>query len=306
MKRLFTLILCVALCATALDASAKRNPDANGDGVLRILAIGNSFSDDGMEHLPALLQEMGIKRVELARLYVGGCTLQRHVEFFDKQQAAYAFYHSKAGENKWVKSNAKYSIQQALAMGEWDIVTMQQASGYSGQYETFRPHLDKLIGYVRAAQPQAHLAWHMTWSYSSDSKHQHYHHYDNSQAKMDAAIMQAVFQIRRDFDCFDYIIPSGTAIRMLRLSPVNNSPKDFTRDGYHLDYGAGRYAAACVWYETLVRPFEGKRVVDTSLEITNKGKGSRDAKGDVAIYSRKAAELAAKKPFKVRPIKVKR
>ena len=53
MKRLFSLILCVALCATAADASAKRNPDANGDGVLRILAIGNSFSDDGMEHLPA-------------------------------------------------------------------------------------------------------------------------------------------------------------------------------------------------------------------------------------------------------------
>ena len=122
---------------------------------------------------------------------------------------------------------------------------------------------------------------------------------------MDAAIMQAVLQIRNDFDCFDYFIPSGTAIRMLRLSPVNNAPNDFTRDGYHLDYGAGRYAAACVWYETLVRPFAGKRVVDSSLEITNKGKGSRDAAGDVARYSRKAAEMAAKKPFKVREIKIK-
>ena len=100
MKRLFSLILCVALCATATDASAKRNPDANGDGVLRILAIGNSFSDDGMEHLPVLLENMGIKKVELARLYVGGCSVERHMQFFDKQQSAYTFYTSKAGENK--------------------------------------------------------------------------------------------------------------------------------------------------------------------------------------------------------------
>ena len=305
MKRLFSLILCVALCATAADASAKRNPDANGDGVLRILAIGNSFSDDGMEHLPALLENMGIKKVELARLYVGGCSVERHMQFFDKQQSAYTFYTSKAGENKWVKHAEKRSIQSALAMGEWDIITMQQASGYSGQYETIKPHLERLVAVVKKAQPQAHLAWHITWSYSTASKHQHYHHYDNSQAKMDTAIMQAVLQIRNDFDCFDYFIPSGTAIRMLRLSPVNNAPNDFTRDGYHLDYGAGRYAAACVWYETLVRPFAGKRVVDSSLEITNKGKGSRDATGDVARYSRRAAELAAKKPFKVREIKIK-
>ena len=305
MKRLFSLILCVALCATVLDASAKRNPDANGDGVLRILAIGNSFSDDGMEHLPALLADMGIKQVELARLYVGGCTLERHMQFFDKQQEAYTFYTSKRGENKWVKHDKKHSIQSALAMGEWDIITMQQASGYSGQYETIKPHLARLVDVVRKAQPRAHLAWHITWSYSTESKHQHFPHYDNSQPKMDAAIMQAVMQIRSDFDCIDYFIPSGTAIRMLRLSPVNNAPKDFTRDGYHLDYGAGRYAAACTWYETLVRPFAGKPVVSSTLEIVGKGKGSLDAKGDVALYSRRAAELAAKKPFKVREVKVK-
>ena len=294
------------MCATALDASAKRNPDANGDGVLRILAIGNSFSDDGMEHLPALLGEMGIKRVELARLYVGGCTLERHMQFFDKKQEAYTFYTSKRGENKWVKHAEKRSIQSALAMGEWDIITMQQASGFSGQYETIKPHLARLIDVVRKAQPRAHLAWHITWSYSTESKHQHFPHYDNSQPKMDAAIMQAVMQIKSDFDCFDYFIPSGTAIRMLRLSPVNNAPKDLTRDGYHLDYGAGRYAAACTWYETLIRPFTGKPVVSSSLEIVGKGKGSVDAKGDVALYSRRAAELAAKKPFKVREVKVKR
>lgn len=303
MKRLFSLILCVALCATAADASAKRNPDANGDGVLRILAIGNSFSDDGMEHLPALLENMGIKRVELARLYVGGCTLERHMQFFDKQQEAYTFYTSKAGENKWVKANKKVSIQYALSLGEWDIITMQQASGYSGQYNTIKPYLERLVAVVKKAQPRANLAWHQTWSYSKESKHQHFPHYGNSQPKMDSAIMQAVLMIRKDFDCIDYFIPSGTTIRMLRLSPVNNAPKDFTRDGFHLDYGAGRYAAACVWYETLVRPFDGEKVSTSTLEIHDKG--ILKAEGKCAAYCRRAAELAAKKPFKVRKVRVK-
>ena len=241
--------------------------------------------------------------VELARLYVGGCSVERHMQFFDKQQSAYTFYTSKAGENKWVKHAEKRSIQSALAMGEWDIITMQQASGYSGQYETIKPHLERLVAVVKKAQPQAHLAWHITWSYSTASKHQHFPHYDNSQPKMDAAIMQAVMQIKSDFDCFDYFIPSGTAIRMLRLSPVNNAPNDFTRDGYHLDYGAGRYAAACVWYETLVRPFDGEKVSTSTLEIHDKG--ILKAEGECAAYCRRAAELAAKKPFKVREIKIK-
>ena len=97
MKRITTLLLTTLLvCAYISPATAQKNDD----GVLRILAIGNSFSDDGMEHLPALLESLGVKDVELARLYVGGCTLARHMEFYNKQEAAYLFYHSKAGDNR--------------------------------------------------------------------------------------------------------------------------------------------------------------------------------------------------------------
>ena len=63
MKRLLCMILCLAATLSATIVSAQRNPDANRDGVLRILAIGNSFSDDGMEYLPKLLDNLKIENV---------------------------------------------------------------------------------------------------------------------------------------------------------------------------------------------------------------------------------------------------
>ena len=93
------------------------------DGVLRILAIGNSFSDDGMEYLPALLENLDIENVEVARLYVGGCTLEQHITFYDKNESPYKFYHSKAGVNKWSESEQKVSMQYALNLGEWEQVS---------------------------------------------------------------------------------------------------------------------------------------------------------------------------------------
>ena len=131
MKRLLCMILCLAATLSATRVSAQRNPDANRDGVLRILAIGNSFSDDGMEYLPKLLDHLKIENVEVARLYVGGCSLKQHVEFYEQEKSPYQFYRSTAGENAWVKSEGE-SLKNALQMGDGDIITMQQVSGQSG------------------------------------------------------------------------------------------------------------------------------------------------------------------------------
>lgn len=296
MKRIYTLVLSIAmLFIAATPADAKKYGDT-----LRILAIGNSFSDDGMEHLPALLEDLGVENVELARLYVGGCTLERHMQFYDKQEAAYIFYHSKAGENRWVKAEQKYSIQQALQMGQWDIITMQQASGVSGIYESYVPHLERLIEVVRQAQPQAELVWHMTWAYSTDSNHAEYPNYERDQMKMYHAITECVKRLKGDYKVIEKIIPSGTAIQSLRASEINNSPKDFTRDGYHMDYGAGRYALACTWYEMLIRPYTGRSMMGNGLRLDL---GDVKVTDQTAPYLQRAARQAAKRPFKVKAVR---
>lgn len=298
MKRLFILSVSLILSFTlAMQATAQ----TKDDGTLRILAIGNSFSDDGTEYLPALLENLGVKNVEVARLYVGGCTLESHMKFYDNNDAAYKFYQSKAGENKWVESAEKVTMQYALALGEWDIITMQQASGFSGQYDSYTPHLGRLIEVVKKAQPQAELVWHMTWSYSSDSNHKHFHYYDNSQQKMNSAIDNCLYTLLDEFDEIERIIPSGTVVKSLRRSAINNYPKDLTRDGFHMGHGAGRYALACTWYEALVKPYTGKSMMNNTLRVCG---GLVSVSDIVALYCQKAAKKAVKHPFKVSPIKV--
>ncbi len=296
MKRITAFLLGIALvCLCSTSAIAQKHDD----GVLRILAIGNSFSDDGMDHLPALLENLGVKNVELARLYVGGCTLARHTEFYNNNQAAYLFYHSKAGENRWTSQNG-VSIQQALAMGEWDIITMQQASGVSGLYESYSPYLEQLISAVNATQPQAEIVWHMTWAYSVESQHPEFPNYDRNQQKMLDAIHQCVRNLKKDYR-IKRIIPSGTTIQSLRLSEVNNPPMEFTRDGYHMDYGAGRYAVACTWYETLIKPYTH---ISMSGNTLRPHMGNMHVDDHNAPYIQKAAKHAVKRPFKVKVVKV--
>jgi hypothetical protein len=298
MKRLFILSVSLILSISLISQATAQTKD---DGTLRILAIGNSFSDDGTEYLPALLENLNVKNVEVARLYVGGCTLEQHVNFYDNSEAAYKFYHSKAGENKWVENPEKVTMQYALAMGEWDIITMQQASGFSGMYDSYTPYLGRLIEAVKKAQPQAELVWHMTWSYSSDSNHKHYKHYNNDQQQMNNAIDNCLHTLLAEFDEIERIVPSGTAVKSLRKSAINNYPKDLTRDGFHMGHGAGRYALACTWYETLVEPYTGKSMMGNTLRVCG---GLVSVSDIVALYCQKAAKKAAKRPFKVSNIKV--
>lgn len=295
MKRLLHLLLALTLIVVAAAPASARKYGQT----LRILAIGNSFSDDGMEHLPALLADMGVENVELARLYVGGCSLEQHTNFHSKREAAYEFYHSAAGENRWVKSEQKVTMQYALDMGEWDIITLQQVSGKSGLYDTYIPYLDQLIEIVSKAQPTAELVWHMTWAYSTDSTHGDFPSYGRDQKAMYNAITECAHQLLRDNKQIRRIIPSGTAVQSLRLSPVNNA-KDLTRDGFHIDLGGGRYALACTWYEALIRPYTHRSMVGNTLRLEL---GELSVTDSTAPYYQRAARRAVKHPFKVKAIK---
>lgn len=289
-----TILAAAAMTALLLAAAMPAAARGKGADTLRILAIGNSFSDDAMEYLPALLDNLGVENVSLARLFVAGCSLERHMKMYNSDKAAYQYYRSEAGRNRWVKAARTVSLRQALADGEWDIVVMQQASGFSGRYESYEPYLDSLIAVVRRAQPHARLAWHMTWAYASGSTHPQFADYGSDRTQMYEEICGAVRQMLHEHPhTFRYLIPSGAVIESLRLSEVNNPPMDFTRDGYHMDFGAGRYALACTWYEVLIRPFTHRSMRNNSLLSIW---GDMKVDGRMASFCQQAAWRAARCP----------
>lgn len=56
---------------------------------LKILCIGNSFSVDTMQYVPNICANLGIKKIHLGNLYIGGCSINRHWENVKNNAKAY-------------------------------------------------------------------------------------------------------------------------------------------------------------------------------------------------------------------------
>ena len=123
--------LLLVYCGGSGDPEKPKAPEEpKGDGVLSVLAIGNSFSVDGMEYLYDILKAAGEEKVFLGNLFIAGCTLATHDGHFQADEAAYTYYTNSTGT--WNKATA-YKPLAALEERDWDIITLQQASGYRGR-----------------------------------------------------------------------------------------------------------------------------------------------------------------------------
>lgn len=211
---------------------------------LRILAIGNSFSSDAMEHLAEILVGEGYTDFILGNLYYGGCSLDRHRLHIENGAAAYDFRVNTG--SGWTSS--KQNIQYGLDYADWQIITVQQVSGYSGIPESYG-NMQYIIDYVRdRVDPFVKIHFHMTWAYQSTSGHGDFAKYNRNQMQMYNAIVNTVQSLVVGNCNIEGYIPSGTAIQNLRTSYLGDT---LTRDGYHLSTDIGRYTAALTWYKAL-------------------------------------------------------
>ena len=250
---------------------------------VRILAIGNSFSQDAVEqYLHELAEAEGISTI-IGNMFIGGCSLERHVKNARDNAPAYAY--RRIGTDGKKREKGKMSLEAVLADEDWDYVSLQQASPFSGMYETYEASLPELIEYVKARLPKkTKLMLHQTWAYASTSKHSGFKNYNCNQLTMYQAIADAVKKAAKA-NKIKIVIPSGTAIQNARTSFIGDH---LNRDGYHLDVKIGRYTAACTWFERIFK----HNVVGNPYAP----EGLDEARKAVA---QKAAHAAVKHPYKV-------
>ena len=212
--------------------------------LIRVLCIGNSFSWDAVEQeLVPLCAEKGVE-VEVHNLYYGGCSLEQHAQFLLRDTAAYSHRVCTNAAPRVIKDTV--SLRQALRDGQYDYISLQQASHDSGLRATYQPWLTMLIDTVRAYQPDAQICWMQTWAYSQDATHPAFPRYHNSQQEMWDSIQSCTQSQIANHQL--PILPCGLAIQLARQTKLGDT---LCRDGYHLNYVYGRYTAACVWYEFL-------------------------------------------------------
>lgn len=211
---------------------------------VKVLAIGNSFSEDAVEHHLYRIASAKGKTIVIGNMYIGGCSLERHRDNSISGSTDYEY--RKISSDGVFSRTPGFTLEQALADEDWDVVTLQQCSPNSGQFETYEPFIRDLIKYVKARTgKKVRLMFHQTWAYAEDSSHPDFVNYDRNQNVMYEAIMDASRKASRKYKL--EIIPSGTAIQNARVFLGNDKQ---TRDGFHLN-NFGQYTASCVWYEVL-------------------------------------------------------
>ena len=276
MKKTLTIIFLLIL-AGSLHAQTQKD-------TLRILCIGNSFSVDATErNLWSIAHEDG-RCLIIGDLYIGGCSLERHWNNMKNDSPAYDFNRIDSEGRRSVTK--KYRLSTALKDEKWDVVTLQQASHFSGLQETYEPYLGDLVGYVKEMAPDSKIMWHMTWAYAKEATHPQFPNYGKDQAKMYEQIVQA-----SKAACEKYsleVIPCGTAIQNIRGTRLG---ENVTRDGFHLNFGAGCYAASCTVYKALT----GRTVTGNACRIPHLSE-------EWTLMAQLAAESAVREPWKVSEI----
>jgi hypothetical protein len=278
MKRLMMTLAAAFVCIMSF-AAAQRD-------TVRILAIGNSFSEDAVEqHLYDLAKEEGVP-VIIGNMYIGGCSLERHVNNARNDAPAYRYRKISAdGKMQQVK---EFSLSRALKDDNWDYVSVQQASPVSGQPESYDPWLDELVGYVESFVPDAEIVFHMTWAYDKDYDHKKFATYGYDQLTMYNAILKTVRQQTARIG-IRTVIPAGTSVQNARTTVLVDK---MTRDGYHMSKPHGRYLVACTWVEKIL-----------GCNVKGNPYCPEGMTAEECRLAQKAAHTAVRKPFKISKIK---
>lgn len=212
---------------------------------LKILMIGNSFSDNAIEYLYPIAKAFGIEEVRIVNLYIGGCSLETHAKNAYSGAGAYIYREVSADTNGIIKSTSGRSLISGIIEDDWDFISMQQVSGLSGVSDTYNENLTGLALYVKdnATNPNVKYVWHMTWAYQQNSSHGDFPTYGKNQRTMYEAILSATKDKVIPTGLFDYIIPAGTAVQNARTSYLGDK---LTQDGYHLN-DTGEFIIGLTW-----------------------------------------------------------
>lgn len=256
------------------------------DNITRILAIGNSFSEDALETFLYPIAMSAGDSVIIGNLYIGGASLDDHLNNAKNNKAVYSY--RKIGKNGTKVTTENVSIEQVLAEERWDFISFQQVSQLSGQYSTIENTLPKLLEYVkdRVFYSKTKYVYHQTWAYAKNSTHSGFVNYDKNQITMYNAIVDAVGKASK-LVSIDIVVPTGTAIQDGRTTFWGDN---FCRDGYHLDLNIGRYLAACTWYQALF----GKSVIGNTYNPNLFALSTADRE-----MAQKIASAAVQKPKEI-------
>lgn len=237
----------------------------------KVLSIGNSFAMDTMEHLANIALSLGVERVVLGDLYVGGCSIAMHHAHAMGDMPVYKYY---TNEGDGWRCTPEYKISDAVQGERWDVISIQHGSKDGSFYSdpVSYEHLPALLAYVRGlAWSGARLAFNMTWVGEVGHPRPELDFYGGDQLLLYRLITEVTQSTVMPMAEISLVSPTGTAVQNARTSCLPT----VSRDGYHLTYDVGRYLAGLTFFGALtgadIRPIawapEGMSELEKQIAI---------------------------------------
>lgn len=276
---------------------------------LRILDIGNSYTQDATELLKYIAKASGadLSNICIYAAIRSSASFQSWYNVYnDKDDRKYNVFNvlGNLGANVNVgiaKAGDGSLFRETLNNQEWDMIVIHQYSLYAPYYQYWenddgdRGYLNQLINLIRQAQPNAVIGMYVVHSYWDDFDA----NMEHSSFERWRLIAESVKNILASNENIEFVIPYGTAVENMRQTSFNNE-FDITRDGTHLALGLGRYTAACSYYQSILAPRTGIPVLGNSYRYNVEAQSKYPVvavNDENAWEAQKAAILATKNPF---------
>ena len=245
-------------------------PDLPGE-TCKILFIGNSLTLDATTLLPDMLNAAGVKNVEMTRIFHGAYTLPLYNDTWADPDVV-SMRTWKAGEARWSGDETfRYSPKDAVEADKYDIICIQEYSGNACAWswtEEEKAAVTGLLDKIRASQgdnePEIVFMFSHTFGKGQDRL---VANFGDDNVKQFEACAEMIRHLL-DETGITRVVSTAAAIQNLRTTGLNHEC-DLTRgDGVHLDYGLGRYAAACIVFKSLITPVSGAEIEDNTFRYS--------------------------------------
>lgn len=291
---------------------------------LRILALGNSYTQDSTMYLWNIANECGAEDVVVGRMYHAGARLFEHLRAANNEEGYENFYlytEQTAPNGEYSKQDT--SFDYGLTAQDWDIIVIQAwypeaCYGLNGEIANpdanvfDKEWLNELTEIIkeRATNENVELGFNMIWSQErqlseaipNDTANGNNNRFNDGDTLGD---WQSIVYQTNDFvlenDDYTYLIPVGTAVENARTSYLAGirgatSASDLMgglqRDSVHLN-DIGKYIAAMTWAKVL-KPEWDVAGMSYAPDVTYAGTDKKVIDEDIIKVSKEAVSNAVK------------
>ena len=264
---------------------------------IRILDIGNSFSQNTYKYITEITQNLGVdtSNILFATAQMGGSSYRDWYECYtDQKDKSYSVSKKFGGIDESFPGTADNlngeKFRRALAEHDWDLILIHQVSSYSNDYTRWEDHdaagyLKELVRLIRWSAPRASLGFLMVHAGPSNNPNTTERW---GQIAESAAWMKMQYGV-------EVVVPVGTAVQGIRQSVVAaNATHQMTIDNSHQAPGLSEYTSGLTAWEALFAPIFHKSCWDCTYYPAAGGTPSAGYENDYIDVTPENAVLAKK------------